>query len=124
MTSEFTTVRTVGGLIPPDLLGRIVSGDQQLSGLTPSDYHLASESPREAANRAWSYLTGVSATFRAGLEKLPEADPAVGLTREKWLLQLLRALDYGRVPTTPAGGLHIGDRGFPVSHLWGKTPIH
>ena len=124
MTADFTTVRTVGGLIPPDLLSRIVSGDKQLSGLSPSDYHLAGESPREAANRTWSYLTGVWASFRAGLEKLPDGDPAVGLTREKWLLQLLRELGYGRVATTPAGGLTIGDRSFPVSHLWGSTPLH
>lgn len=110
--------------MPPDLLPRVVAGDQQLTGLTASDYHLANESPREAANRAWSYLTGVWATFKAGLEKLPVGDPAVGYTREKWLLQLLRELDYGRVPTTPAGGIHIGDRTFPVSHLWGSTPIH
>ncbi|WP_109471965.1 Eco57I restriction-modification methylase domain-containing protein [Ornithinimicrobium cavernae] len=122
--SDFTTIRAVGGLIPPDLLSRIVSGDKQLTGLSPSDYHLSSESPREAANRAWSYLTGVWATFRSGLEKLQEGDPAVGLTREKWLLQLLRELDYGRVPTTPVGGLQIGDRAFPVSHLWGSTPLH
>jgi hypothetical protein len=40
------------------------------------------------------------------------------------LLQLLRELDYGRVPTTPAGGIRVGDRAFPISHLWGSTPIH
>lgn len=124
MSSDFTTVRTVGGLIPLDLLSRILAGDQQLTGLTASDYHLANESPREAANRAWSYLTGVWATFKAGLERLPEGDPAVGYTREKWLLQLLRELDYGRVPTTPSGGIRIGERAFPISHLWGSTPIH
>ncbi|GAA4401901.1 N-6 DNA methylase [Fodinibacter luteus] len=124
MASDFTTVRTVGGLIPPDLLSRVISGDHQLSGLSSSDYHLAGESPREAANRAWSYLTGVWVAYREALHRLPDGDPAVGLTREKWLLQLLREFGYGRVTTTPAGGLTIADRSFPVSHLWGSTPIH
>ena len=35
-----------------------------------------------------------------------------------------RELGYGRVPATPAGGLHAADRAFPVSHLWERTPIH
>lgn len=123
--SEFTTIRTVGGLLPPDLLARVVAGDRDLAGLTSSAFHLgAGETPREAANRAWSYLTGVWSTFRAAHDQLPANDPAVGLTREKWLLVLMRELGYGRVPTTPAGGVQAGDRSFLVSHLWEATPIH
>jgi len=125
MAGDFTTVRTVGGLLPPDLLGRVIAADSALGGLTPSDYHLGGgESPREAANRAWSYLTGVWATFTAAREKLAATDPAVGLTRERWLLLLFRELGYGRLTATPAGGLHVGDRAFPLSHLWGSVPIH
>ncbi|MGH9269261.1 MAG: hypothetical protein ACRD0D_13940, partial [Acidimicrobiales bacterium] len=53
-----TTVRTVGGVVPPDLLARIVAGDD-LPGLRADDYRLElGVSPREAANRAWSVLTG------------------------------------------------------------------
>ena len=123
-SGDFTTVRTVGALMPPDLLVRVVAGDTELRGLSASDYHLAGESPRESANRAWSYLRGAWTAFRDGLERRPPDDPAVGYTREKWLQQLLRELGYGRVPATPAGGLHVDDRGFPVSHLWESTPIH
>jgi hypothetical protein len=112
-------------MLPPDLLGRVIAGHKDLAGLTPSDYHLApGETPREAANRAWSYLTGVWANFRATTADLAESDPAVGLTRDRWLLLLLRELGYGRVPTTPAGGLVVDDRAFPCSHLWEQAPIH
>jgi hypothetical protein len=125
VTGDFTTIRTVGGMLPPDLLARVIAGDRQLAGLTSGDYHLAAgETPREAANRAWSYLTGVWATYRAALDRLPDGDAAVGVTREKWLLVLLRELGYGRVPATPAGGILVGGRVFPVSHLWERTPVH
>ncbi len=125
MSTDLVTIRTVGGLLPPDLLARVLSGDSDLGGLRSTDYHLASgETPREAANRAWSYLSGVWTGYRAALGKLPEGDPAVGLTRDKWLLVLLRELGYGRVPVTGAGGIEIDGRSFPVSHLWERTPMH
>ncbi|GAB7190244.1 N-6 DNA methylase [Kineococcus sp. NUM-3379] len=125
MSDTFTTVRTAGSLLPPDLLARVVAGDPDLGGLTPSDYHLgAGENPREAANRAWSYLTGVWQSYRQVRERLPAGDPALGATRERWLLVLLRELGYGRVPATPAGGLPVGDRAFAVSHRWEQVPVH
>jgi N-6 DNA Methylase len=124
MSADFTTIRTVGGMLPSDLLGRIVAGDKDLSGLTPKDYDLPNETPREAANRVWSYLFGVWTAYKTNLARLPEGDPAVGLTREKWLLVLFDQLGFGRVAPTPAGGLHVGDRAFPVSHLWGQVPLH
>jgi hypothetical protein len=123
--SEITTIRTVGGLLPPDLLARVVATDRDLAGLKSADYHLgAGETPREAANRAWTYLTGIWTGFRTALDRLPTGDPAVALTREKWLLLLLRELGYGRVPSAPPGGLPIADRTFAISHLWEHTPIH
>jgi hypothetical protein len=125
MSADLTTIRTVGGLLPPDVLSRVLAGDKDLDGLTSADYHLAAgESPREAANRSWAYLTGVWSGYRSALAKLPDGDPAVGLTREKWLLVLLRELGYGRVPVTGAGGIVVDDRAFPVSHLWQRTPLH
>ena len=123
--SDFTTVRVVGGLIPTDVLGRILAGDKDLGGLASADYHLASgESAREAANRAWPYLLGAWQNYKQALAKLPEGDPAVGLTREKWLTLLFKELDFGRLQPTPAGGIVMDDKSFPVSHVWGATPLH
>ncbi|WP_341925232.1 N-6 DNA methylase [Nocardioides psychrotolerans] len=52
----------------------------------------------------------------------------MAVTRERWLSQVLGDLDYGRVAATPVGGLTAGEgtaaKQYPVSHLWGSTPIH
>jgi superfamily II DNA or RNA helicase len=123
--TEFTTINLVGSLLPPTLLDRIAIADPQLPGRRPDDYHLASgETPREAANRAWTYLQGVWSSFAAVRATRPAADPLVAITRDRWLQVLLRELGYGRVATTPAGGLTAGDRSFAVSHLWERTPMH
>lgn len=122
MSGSFTSVRIGGGLLPPDVLASVLAGN--LDGLKSGDYHLGGESPREAAARVWSHLLGVHRRFRDDLSRLPEGDPAVGLTRERWLTQLLNELGYGRVPLTGAGGITLGERQYPVSHRWGATPIH
>lgn len=119
-----TTVRTIGGVVPPDLLARIVAGDD-LPGLSADAYRLElGVSPREAANRAWSVLAGAWTAFRDALAARPEGDRATGLTRDKWLAVLLRELGFGRVPVTPAGGIVADGRSFPVSHLYQDVPIH
>jgi hypothetical protein len=124
-----TTVRSVGSALPADVLAATV-GDVGLPGLRADDYRLElGVSPREAANRAWSVLSGAWSGYRAALDKLPEGDRAVGLTREKWLAIVLRELEFGsRVPLSPAGGLVADDRSFPVSHRYetdaGHVPLH
>ncbi|QIG46067.1 N-6 DNA methylase [Nocardioides anomalus] len=95
-----------------------------LDGLDGAAYHLGGESPREAAARVWTYLQGAYRRFRDDLAQLPDGDPAVGLTRERWLGLLLDQLGYGRVPAAHAGGLTAGDKQYPVSHLAGQTPVH
>ncbi|BDO43811.1 N-6 DNA methylase [Cellulomonas sp. NTE-D12] len=125
MSAELTSIRSVGALLPSDVLTRIAAGDADLGGLRPADFHLApGESPREAANRAWAYLLSVWPAFRDALADLPENDPAVRLTRERWLLLLFRELGYGRLQSAPSGGLQAGEKAYPVSHLWGSFPIH
>lgn len=120
---SFLGVRVQGGLIPAELASRVAAG--VLAGQSSADYHLAAgETIREAANRAWAYLTGVWAAYRQAVAKLPDSDRGTTLTRERWLLILLRELDYGRVPAVPAGGLPAGDKHLPVSHLWEHVPIH
>lgn len=118
-----TTVRTVGAVIPADLLARVVAGND-LAGLSADDYRLElGVSPREAANRAWSVLTGAWTSYREALANRPR-DRATGLTRDKWLSVLLRELGFGRVPPAPTGGIQADGRSFPVSHQWGQVPVH
>jgi len=122
VSGSFTAVRVGGGLLPPDVLAAVLTGS--LDGLSSSAYHLGGESPREAAARVWTHLLGVYRRFRDDLTRLPDGDPAVGLTRERWLTVVLNELGYGRVPLTGPGGITVEDRHYPLSHLWGATPIH
>jgi len=124
VSSNFVGVRIVGGLLPADLLAKLISG-QTPDGLSSKDFHLAAgETVRDAANRVWAYLRGAWTAYRAALAALPDTDAATGLTRERFALVLLDQLGYGRVHPTGKGGMQVGDRSLPVSHLWGNVPIH
>ena len=122
--TTFVGVRVQGGLLPADLLAKVMSGQVQ-DGLSSKDFHLAAgETVREAANRVWAYLRGAWTAYRQLLDHQPESDAATALTRDRFLLLLLDQLGYGRVPITGKGGLQAGERSFPISHLWGNVPIH
>jgi N-6 DNA Methylase len=122
VNGSFSSIRVAGGLLPPDVLSAILAGG--LDGLGSSEYHLGGEAPREAAARVWTHLLGVYRRFRDDLARLSDGDPAVGLTRERWLTLLLSELGYGRAPVTGHGGLTVDDRQYPISHLSGAAPIH
>ena len=123
---QFVGVRIVGGLLPANLPSLLSSGhDPSGKALLPKDYHLvAGETVRDAANRVWAYLRGAWTGYREALEQLPDGAPTTSLTRERFLLILLDQLGYGRVATTGRGGIVADGQSFPVSHLWGITPIH
>lgn len=119
----FTTVRTEGAILPADLLQRIVDGDKDLDGLSPTFYHLLEgEKLNEAINRSWNRLRGAWVSFKAALEKLPPNDPGTSVTRDRLLLPLFQELDYGRL--TAARAIEIETRSYPISHGWLHTPIH
>jgi len=118
----FDTVDSQGGLLPPELLKRVADGDKDLDGLAPADYHLAEgERLTEAVSRSWNRLVGAWAGFRYTREAKPDA-PDTGLTRDRWLLILFDELGYGRLQ--PSKTISIEDRDYPISHMWGATPIH
>lgn len=119
----FTTVKTEGGLLPPDVLARIVAGDAKLEGLTPEAYHLAGgERLNEAVNRSWTRVLAAWSDFNSRIAHLPESDPATTVVRERWLLPLFAELGYGRLQAASLG--EIGGKRFALSHLWQRTPIH
>ena len=124
-TRSLTGLRSVGGVLPADLIAAVVAG-VDLPGLGADDYHLElGVTAKEAANRAWAVLGGAWAAYRDALAARPANDPATGLTRERWLSVVLRELGFGRVPVTPPGGLVADGRSWPVSHLAGDhLPVH
>jgi len=119
----FTSIQTVGAILPPDLLKRIFSIDSDLDGLKAKDYHLSEgEKLNEVINRSWNVLQGYWKSFRKGQEKLIKNDPGTTLTRERWLLPLFQELGFGRLLTHKA--IEIENKSYPISHRWGKAPIH
>ncbi|HFE65991.1 MAG TPA: hypothetical protein ENJ93_01905, partial [Chloroflexi bacterium] len=121
--SNFTTVKTEGAILPPDLLQRVADG--KMEGLKPADYHLSpDERLNEAINRAWTRCSAVWQSFNEQRQKLPAADRGTSLTRERWLLILFQELGYGRLPFQRQLKLADGTT-YPISHRWGQhTPIH
>ena len=121
--TDFTTIRTEGALLPPDLLKRLRDGDRDLPGLTPNDYHLVGHTRlTEAITEAWNKLQGAWATFQDARAKLPTGDLGTSVTRERWLLPLFQVLDYGRLQIRTADT--IDGKSYPISHGWTHVPIH
>lgn len=119
----FDTIRTEGGLLPPDLLKRIAAGGRGLKGLDPADYHLVpGERINEVTSRSWNRLLGAWTAFRDTAAALAPGAPDAGLTRDRWLLVLFQELGYGRLE--PVRSLEIDGKAYPISHRWGPCPIH
>ena len=118
-----TAIRSEGGLLPQELLTRILGEDTTLEGTRTADYHIPKgERLGEAVNRSWNRLRGLWPAFREALEERGEGDAAVGLTRERWLLPLFEELGYGRLQRAPVA--EIEGKSFAISHQWQHTPVH
>ncbi|MEN6478490.1 MAG: N-6 DNA methylase [Anaerolineales bacterium] len=125
--NPFVTVRTEGGLLPSDLLLRIVEGN--LDGQHPEDYGLKrTDRLNEGISRAWADCRDAWARFQAERAALPESDTGTTFTRERWLYPLLRALGYQDGPAEErlayVGSLVANDESYPISHVAGRLPVH
>lgn len=121
----FATIRTEGGLLPSGTLAVIGGNDASaFPGLLPASYHLEpGESLAAAITKSWNALLGHWANFQAALASAPPSDgTTTTITRERWLLPLFRELDYGRLQQ--AKPVTVGETTYPISHLWGSTPVH
>lgn len=120
---EFQTIRSEGGLLPADLLRRVLDRSTNLAGTRPGDYGLPEdERLNEVITQSWNRLLKHWAEFRAAKENLPESEAGTGLTNDKWNLPLLRELGFGLLPTS--AGPEIGGRTYAISRFFGPVPIH
>lgn len=119
---QFTTIRTEGALLPPDILQRIAS--QKVDGLRPSDYHLPEEGFKitEAVTQSWDMLKKHWKSFQDAREQLSESETGTAITNERWLLPLFQQLGYGRLATQPAPV--VEERTYPIERFYKNTPIH
>ena len=121
-TQVFISIRTVGALLPADMLHRIAAG-KDVSACTPADYHVVGvRSVNDAAERHWDYLKGA---WRALRDTLQDGTDPAGLAIENWLLPLFDEHGYGRLTRLHSGiTADDGTRVFPVSHGWQHLPVH
>jgi len=120
---SFNSIKSEGGLLPPDLLSKIVAGDRSIPGLSAENYHLEKdERVNEAISRSFVALLSRWRAFKSEMQNLPKSDLGTGFTREKWLLPLFQELGYGRLINQKAD--EIDGKTYPISHLWNHTPIH
>ena len=121
-TQVTASIRVVGGLLPADMINRIMTG-KDVSGSTPADYHVVGvRSVKDAAERHWDYLKGAWRVLRDAIGH--GSDPR-GLAIENWLLPLFDEHGYGRLTRLHAGiTADDGTKVFPVSHAWQHLPIH
>ena len=122
-TNEFQTIRSEGGLLPPDLLRRVLDPKEKLDGTRPADYGLpVDERLNEVITQSWNRLRKHWAEFRAAAAKLPEGEAGTGLTNDKWSLPLLRELGFGLLPTS--AGPAVGGRTYAITRFFGPVPVH
>jgi hypothetical protein len=120
---DFQAIRSEGGLLPPDLLRRVIDPRANLAGTKSEDYGLpASERLNESITQSWNRLRRHWAEFRAAAAKLPEGEAGTGITNDKWSLPLLRELGFGLLPTS--AGPEIGGRSYAINRFLGPVPIH
>lgn len=119
---QFTTIRTEGALLPPDILQRIAS--QKVDGVRPSDYHLPEEGFKitEAVTQSWDILKKHWKSFQDAREQLSDSETGTAITNERWLLPLFQQLGYGRL-TTQAAPV-VEERTYPIERFYNNTPIH
>jgi hypothetical protein len=122
-TQDFQTIRSEGGLLPPDLLRRVIDPKAKLDGTTPQDYGLPpGERLNEAITQSWNRLRKHWVDFRANAKALPPEEAGTGLTNDKWSVPLLRELGFGMLPTSVAP--EIGGKTYAINRFFGATAIH
>ncbi|MFW6642095.1 Eco57I restriction-modification methylase domain-containing protein [Nocardiopsis algeriensis] len=125
----FSSIHTVGGLLPTDMLVRISEG-KDVPGSKPADYNVFGvRSVSDEAERHWDYLKGVWRELRTKLPTATDGTPAVdsvNASLSRWLEPLFNELGFGRLPAAPGEGLKSDDgaKSFTVSHLWQHVPVH
>ena len=120
---EFQTVRSEGGLLPPDLLQRVLDPRAALAGTRPEDYGLSpGERLNEAITHSWNRLRRHYGGFTAAAANLPEGEAGTGLTNDRWSLPLLREFGFGFLPVS--AGPEIGGRTYAIGRFFGPVAVH
>jgi len=127
-TAAYAAIRTEGGLLPPDLLERILRQDVSLGGFAPKDYGLQLDIRLMAQmSEAWQAIQTHYASFRRSMQ-LIERDNVPGTSETRaWVQSVLRELGFRELRFVAAAET-VGNRSFLISHRAGDAenapPIH
>lgn len=113
-----------GGLFSADLLERLGSRPDEVAGQKSFDFGLDGGRLSEEIQATFSDVQRQWQTFESRSAR--QRDSATSLTRDLWMLPVLRLLGYDLVYRRAA--LHAGGASFPISHLAGDEdgapPVH
>ncbi|OPL18828.1 MAG: hypothetical protein AVO35_12815 [Candidatus Aegiribacteria sp. MLS_C] len=122
-SNDFQTIRSEGGLLPTDLLRRVLDPKERLEGTSPEAYQLApGERLNEAITQSWNRLRKYWADFTEARNGLSEGEPGTALTNDRWTLPLLRELGFGMLPFK--AGPEINGKAYAINRFLGPVPIH
>ena len=114
-----------GNLIAADLTTDLAAGE--IKGQSPEDFGLAkSDKLADEVAAAWGDAKAYWGAFQRAVSRLPEGDLATTVTREQWVIPLLRSLGYD--PVYVARAEVVEGQTYAISHRAesgdDKPPIH
>lgn len=122
---KFSCITVEGGLLPVDILEKIAAGD--LLGQSAVDFGLDhNRNLLDEMASAFSDARAFWEAYQRALKRLDPAESTTTVTREQWILPLLRALDY-HITFIPKAA-EVEGRSYAISHRAGTDentpPIH
>ncbi len=123
---SYATISVEGGLIPPDLLDRIATDDNSISGQKPADFGLpAGRRLPDEIQRTFSDARVHWDSFTRRLERSQESRTT--LTRQDWGSKFFELLSFSTLEYQRTA-IEAGGTAFPISYLTGGpdiyTPVH
>ncbi|HPE69908.1 MAG TPA: N-6 DNA methylase, partial [Thermotogota bacterium] len=119
----FSTLRSEGGLLPPDLLQKLTQVPPGVQGVDPASYELApGERLNESILQSWNRLQKSWKDFASKKERLQNPATTTGFTNQSWTLPLLKELQFGALPQVSAP--QVNGKTYAVERLFSHSPIH
>ena len=123
---SYATITVEGGLLPPDLLDRIATDDNSISGQKPADFGLsAGRRLPDEIQRTFSDARVHWDSFTRRLEHSRESRTT--LTRQDWGSKFFELLSFPTLEYQRTA-IEAGGTAFPISYLTGGpdifTPVH
>lgn len=123
---NLTTIQSEGSLISADLLPEIYAGTAP--GQQPKDFGLTgSVRLTDEIAACWSDARAYYEAFQHGLRRVREEESGASVTREQWVLPLLRTFGFEGI-TFARTAAQVGGQTYFISHRLGDgedgLPIH